>query len=120
MIESCEQAVLLGSHEFLDQLALAYHRAIAVRLLTRPNEVLRIAEENLQRWQQVHAGTGTLQAVEEWKTLLATNSLPELAAILTEDSEEGQRLRQSTPFPGVLSKEEREEIFARCEKGIFD
>jgi hypothetical protein len=43
-----------------------------------------------------------------------------IAAILTADSDEGQRLRQSTPFPGVLSKEEREEIFARCEKGIFD
>jgi hypothetical protein len=78
MIQSPEQATLLGSHRFLDKLALAYHRAIAARLLAQPREVLRIAEENLRRWQQVHAGTQTLQAVEEWKTLLATKSLTEL------------------------------------------
>jgi len=35
--------------------------------------------------------------------------------ILTQDSDEGQRLRQSTPFSGVLSQQERLDIFRRYE-----
>jgi hypothetical protein len=34
---------------------------------------------------------------------------------LTEDSHEGQRLRQSSPFSGILSQRERLEIFRRYE-----
>jgi len=114
-----EQPSPLGSHQFLDKLALAYHRAIAARLLADPEAVLDRARSNLKRWMKVHAGTGTVRALEEWQRLLETRTIPELIAIMTEDSDEGQRLRQSTPFAGVLSEEERKEIFARCEKGIF-
>jgi len=35
--------------------------------------------------------------------------------ILTEDSDEGQRLRQSSPFSGILSQRERLEVFRRYE-----
>jgi len=114
-----EQSSPLGSHQFIDQLALAYHREIAARLLASPDEVLDRARSNLKRWMKVHAGTGTVHALEEWQTLINTLLISELVAKMTEDSDEGQRLRQSTPFGGVLSEQERKEIFARCEKGIF-
>jgi hypothetical protein len=35
----------------------------------------------------------------------------EIAAIMTEPSEEGARLRQSSPFAGVLSATERRRIY---------
>ena len=43
------------------------------------------------------------------------NSLNEILEILTQNSDEGQRLRQSTPFSGVLSQKERLDIFRRYE-----
>ncbi|MEP7336129.1 MAG: hypothetical protein ABI977_00060 [Acidobacteriota bacterium] len=111
-----EQIAPLGSHQFLDQLNLAYHRKVVVRLLASPKAVLQTAFENLRRWQKIHEGTTTAQAITEWKTLLETKSLSELAAILTEDSDEGQRLRQSSPFAGVLMEQERDAMFDDYEK----
>lgn len=109
----------IGSHQFLDELALAYHKAIALRLLASPEEIIELARENLNRWIQVHEGTGTVYALKEWQTLIETKTIPELVAIITEDSDEGQRLRQSTPFAGVLSDQERKEIMNRCEERAF-
>lgn len=109
----------IGTHQFLDQLALVYHREIAARLISSPAEVIGLARENLSRWIQVHEGTGTVYALKEWQTLLDTKTVPELVAIITEDSDEGQRLRQSTPFAGVLSDPERKEIMTSCEERAF-
>lgn len=109
----------IGSHQFLDELALAYHRVIAARLVASPEEVIGLARENLNRWIQVHEGTGTVYALKEWQALLNTKTIPELVAIITQDSDEGQRLRQSTPFAGVLSDQERKEIMTRCEERAF-
>lgn len=119
MPTTAEQPIPMWSQQFLDKLALAYHRAIAARLLADPDEVLAVARDNLRRWLKVHEGTGAAYALEEWLTLLDTKTVPELISIITEDSDEGQRLRSSTPFAGVLPEEERKEIFARYEEGIF-
>jgi hypothetical protein len=93
-----------------------YHLEIAKRLLANPESVLNRARSNIERWRPVHAGTFSAHALEEWRILLNTKSVPELVAIITEDSDEGQRLRQSTPFTGILSEEEREELWRRCEE----
>jgi hypothetical protein len=39
-----------------------------------------------------------------------------LVEIMTDSSDEGQRLRSSSPFVGALSPEERLEILAACEQ----
>ena len=116
MAKILEQVATLGSHQFLDRLALAYHYAIAARLIVAPEEVLDIARDNLRRWLKIHAGSSTSYALEEWQHLLDTRTVPELIAIITEDFDEGQRLRQSTPFVGVLPESEREELYTLCEK----
>lgn len=106
-----EQIAPLGSHQFLDQLNLAMHREIALRLLADPEAVLSRARNNLSRWlAEYEAGDGGARCLEEWQHLLATHTVAELAAIITEDSDEGQRLRQSTPFVGILSSAERREL----------
>ena len=119
MANASVQPVPKDSHQFLDRLNLLYHREIAARLLADPEAVLNRARNNIERWMPVHVGSFSIHALEEWRNLLNTKSISELVAILTEDSDEGQRLRQSTPFAGILSEKEREEIWRRCEEGVF-
>jgi hypothetical protein len=54
-------------------------------------------------------------ALREWQTILSSHSLNEILEILTQDPHEGQCLRQSTPFSGVLSQQERLDIFRHYE-----
>lgn len=113
-----EQSIQPGSHQFIDMVNLAYHQEIAARLRAMPDEILGRARGNLKRWLAAHAGTSTARALKEWESLIETRTIPELIAIITEDSDQGQRLRQSTPFVGVLSPQERKDLFTRCEKEV--
>jgi hypothetical protein len=113
MTTTAAQLALVGSQRFIDLVALDYHRMVAKRLRTDPETVLRDARENLQRWMPIHKGTGSELALLEWQELLDTKTVPELIAIITEDSEEGQRLRSSTPFAGYLTDEESLALWRR-------
>ncbi len=107
----------LGSHVFLDEFALAYHRAVAERLRAEPEAVLELARRNLNRWTEGDAfGAGERASLEEWREILSEADVERLIAIITDTSDEGQRLRSSSPFVGALSPEERLEILAACEQ----
>jgi hypothetical protein len=107
----------LGSHAFLDEFALAYHRAVAERLRAEPEPVLERARRNLNRWIEGDAfGAGELASLEEWRRILGEADVDRLVEIMTDASDEGQRLRSSSPFVGALSPEERLEILAACEQ----
>ena len=107
----------LGSHHFLDEFALAYHRAVAERLLGEPEAVINHARQNLTRWTKGMAGAaGGIQPLAEWQRLLDESDVDRLVEIITDTSDEGQRLRSSSPFVGTLSPEKRLEILASCEQ----
>jgi hypothetical protein len=107
----------LGSHQFLDDFALAYHLAVAERLRERPDAVVEHARRNLNRWLEGDAfGPGARQSVEEWLKILDGSDAERLIQIITDTSDEGQRLRSSSPFVGALTPEERLEILAACEQ----
>jgi hypothetical protein len=107
----------LGSHAFLDEFALAYHRAVAERLRAEPEAVLERARRNLNRWTEGDAfGPGERTSLEEWRGILGEADVGRLIEIMTDTSDEGQRLRSSSPFVGTLSPEERLEILAACEQ----
>jgi len=107
----------LGSHAFLDEFALAYHRVVAQRLRTEPETVLERAHRNLNRWMVSDAfGPGERTSLEEWREILGEADVDRLIEILTETTEEGQRLRSSSPLVGSLSPEERLEILTTCEQ----
>ena len=107
----------LGTHQFLDDFALAYHRAVAVRLRVEPEAVLSHARQNLNRWLEGDAfGSGERQSVEEWQKILDGSDVGRLIQIITDTSDEGQRLRSSSPFVGTLTPEKRLEILATCEQ----
>ncbi len=112
-----EQTISPDSHQFIDFVNLVYHREVAARLLANPEAVLSKARSNLQRWLAGYApGEADARCLEEWQSLFDSKTVPELIAIITEDSDEGQRLRSSTPFAGVLSLEERKELRKVCEE----
>lgn len=107
----------LGSHAFLDEFTLAYHRAVAERLRAEPEAVLEHARQKLNRWTDGDAfGAGERASLEEWREILGEADMDHLIEIITDSSEEGERLRSSSPFVGALSPQERLEILDACEQ----
>lgn len=90
------------SHAYQDRVSLEMGRIIAAELPNRPEWIAK-ARENLARWTRLNAGAASLvRCYDEWKALL---DLPveQVCGILTAETGEGQRLRQNSPFAGVLS-----------------
>jgi len=100
----------MKDHRLIDQRSLAFGRAIAARLPGRP-EIVERAKATLARWQKTSSARarGTLQ---EWDAILA-GPLDGVVAVLTSTDERATRLRQSSPFAGVLSHEERNAILRK-------
>jgi type II secretory pathway component PulL len=95
----------MRTHEWIDQRSLALHQAVATRLEARP-ELLEVARANLERWLASSSGA----TLREWRRLLDSLPLPELLALLRSSGERAVRLRQSSPFAGLLSPTERQAI----------
>lgn len=96
-------------HEEIDRRSLELAREIVARIDADPErQGLERARETCRRW----LGTAAAPALLEWSTLLARDWSAIRSALLDE-SDEGQRLRQSSPFTGVLTPTERWEILRR-------
>jgi hypothetical protein len=54
-------------------------------------------------------------AMQEWLDLLKSSSLEKVLELLVDDSENARQLRQSTPFAGILTQEERRRIIEKHE-----
>ncbi len=118
MAKVAGERIALGSHQFIDEFALAYHRAVAELLRVTPDPILRRARENISSWiARGEMSAGAMLSLQEWQKLLNEATIQQLISIITDESDEGQRLRQSTPFAGALTAEERLRILAECEKG---
>lgn len=96
------------THEELDQQALKYGRAIADHLAHDPTLLERAQRFIDRRIDQ--ASASERDELREWALLLESMSLPRLQEFLISNSERAERLRQTLPFPGVLTNEERSEI----------
>ena len=89
------------SHEILDAISLEIARRVVERLQKSP-ALLDVARSNLARWTERNAGSpALLRSYEEWSEILA-RPLSEICDLLTAETDESQRLRQNSPFPGVL------------------
>lgn len=96
-------------HEVQDRASLEMARRIAADLPRHP-QWLNIARANISRWSQQNQDAPTLlRCYAEWKELL-DRPLAEIAATLTNETDEGQRLRQNSPFVGILTPRQVWEI----------
>lgn len=97
-----------SSHRLLEARSLAMHAVMAEKIQRDP-KLLRVAHNNLKRWRERWEDQAPAWH-REWSGIMS-RPWPEIAAIMTEPSEEGARLRQSSPFAGVLSVAERRRIY---------
>jgi hypothetical protein len=98
------------SHEWIDLVDLALHRAI-VRKIRREPKLYGRARRTLARWEK--AKKACPQPLREWKEILRNNDMERVLRILTQTNDEGQRLRSTAPFCGILTQREVEAIWAR-------
>ena len=100
---------ILRRKNFIDLFNMMLHRAVAEKLRREPEKVLQIARENLKNWLK-----DKNIALLEWQNILDTETPEKIIKIISQDTDEGQRLRSSSPFAGVLSEAEREKIWSEC------
>jgi hypothetical protein len=99
-------------HLYQDRVSLELARRVAEGLDAHP-EWIELARGNLDRWMQRNANApGLVRCYVEWRALL-DRGIPVVRATLLDVSDEGQRLRQNSPFSGVLSPSEVWEIKRR-------
>jgi hypothetical protein len=94
----------------LDARSLALHRLVAEEI-RRDASVVDIARSNIARWHAESRVPVESSAYAEWLDLL-DGSIDQLLAVLESDDQHATRLRQSTPFSGILTPAEREAVFA--------
>jgi hypothetical protein len=87
------------------------HRMVAEHFRQDPGFVIRFALENLERWQEQGVDCDDYGV---WRNLLLKHP-DKLNAVLTGMTEEAARLRQSSPFAGLISENDRRRIVAAIE-----
>ena len=107
--EPAEGARQYSDHRILDARSLAMHCKIAQKI-SRDPELLDKAKANLERWS-AKSEDPLPQYLHEWREILE-HPWPELAELITSMSEDATRLRSSSPFAGVLTADERDQIYA--------
>lgn len=101
-----KDAKRLSGHTRIEARSLAMHRAIAGKVRKNPR-LLEAAGENIRRWRRQGVD---VTAFAEWEAILE-RGVEETVRVLTDPSENAARLRQSTPFTGVLTPKERRRFF---------
>ena len=97
------------THELQDAVSLELARRVAARLRASP-ALMEVGRSNLARWSRQNAGAPSpLRCYAEWQALLA-HPVEDICELLCSESENAQRLRQNSPFAGILSPAEVWEI----------
>jgi hypothetical protein len=98
---------MTSNHSRLDERSLALHRLVAEKLVADPT-LLDLARANVARWQA--ANDTPSFALAEWQEILG-QPVSEISKLIVERSEHATRLRQSSPFAGILTEVERKAIY---------
>jgi len=98
-----------SDHRILDARSLAMHCRIAQKISRNP-ELLNKARENLEHWAAKAKGPKP-RYLREWELILA-RPWPAVTDLITSMNEEATRLRSSSPFAGVLTRKERDQVYA--------
>ena len=98
----------LLKHRLIEARSLAMHCLIATKIAA-DLALLDVARRNLEAWGARYGGSPP-RALEEWRAILQ-RPWPEVAALITDPGETATRLRQSSPFAGVLTQLERQRVY---------
>lgn len=98
----------VASHHLVDERARRLGEEIADLLPNDPSLLDRAADWIDDRLED--ASPQEAKDLREWRRILEDLSIQQIQALLREDSERANRLRQSLPFMGVLSAETRRSL----------
>jgi len=98
----------MNRHALSEARSLAVHQSIAKRIKLNPKPIIDKAKSNILRWSDLNGPNN--YANTEWFQILQTYPPNEIAKLISSKSSEAYRLRSSSPFPGVLSESEKDEI----------
>jgi hypothetical protein len=104
----------VASPELDFERSLALHVAVAQRLHQQP-EIVDRAKHKLSEW--LARGGRSEVLWRKWEEILK-RSPDEIAAVLSDRSEEAAWLRKASPFAGVLSPRERIEILRETRRRL--
>jgi hypothetical protein len=102
-------------HRRLEERSLALHREIARRIRRDPDLLKAVRDRLTKDIESRQFSLSVTDAMQEWLDLLNTRSLKEMLELLVDQGENARRLRQSTPFTGILTQEERRRILEKHE-----
>ena len=94
-----------SSHTQLDELKRAISAEVIARF--RPEEIRAKSLDNLRRWQETGAWCS---AYDEWLELIGGGDDARLYGAMVGRTDDANRLRQSMPYVGMLSKDVLEEL----------
>lgn len=98
------------AHARPELISLLYHRALAQQLT---DDIVDAARDQLSRWQQ--DGAIDTRWVDEWRRILSRPTR-RIAETISADTPRLARLRQSSPFAGLLDEAIRRQIVAAVSK----
>ena len=102
-------------HEVIDERALEMDAVIARELRADPAKLERVVAWLEKFLADPDYSIHSKDALTEWLELIRTRGLSGVLAALADRSEEGQRLRQSSPFAVIMPQDERRQILAKYE-----
>lgn len=97
-------------HRKLEERSLALHRDIAQRIRKNPHLLTEVRDRLSKDICSGRFSVSLTDAMQEWLDVLKSGSIEQVVELLVDDSENARRLRQSTPFAGILTREERRRI----------
>ncbi len=97
----------MKTHQAIEKRSLAIARATAAKIDADANRTgLQKARSVCRRWYAMHRQP----AVSEWLKVLK-KPWREVRSVLLDESEAGTRMRQNSPFCGILTNRERWRIY---------
>lgn len=94
----------MRTHQEIDQRSLAMHRLVADKIRRDP-ALFEKAKGTLARWRTMVC-PASQPYLQEWERLMK-QGVDACLTVATEDSERANALRQSSPFAGILTNQER-------------
>ncbi len=96
-----------GTYLNSDYRSLEMHRLIAEKIEGNPL-LIQIAIHNIERWERQNSYPQPY--LDDWLNHI-DKGMEHLLSFLISETDEAQRLRSSSPFVGIITQEERAEIF---------
>jgi excisionase family DNA binding protein len=87
------------------------HRAVAGKVVQNPALLLAAAEINMRRLRRRHPDGPAAQWLDRWEVVLA-DGIETVLDVLTSSGDYAARLRETSPFAGILAEVERRTVLA--------